>query len=352
MPLEETITIARSKFLGEKPQEVPIPRSLGSVRLLDEIGRGGSGTVYRGRDELLSRTVAVKFVSGAIPGASDPGFTEFLEGARSAAGIHHTGLTTIYQAGVVEEVPYVIMQFVDGPTVSQLLRHDPLSVDESLTILLQAVDLAAVLHERGTVHRDIKPSNLMVDVDGHLYLTDFGLAYRRGAGESATVAWAGTPAYMAPEMFDGQVSPRSDVYALGITACELLIGRIPFSGTIDEVREQHRSADLPLDALKKRGLKANLLDVLDRAAHKRSMYRYKTAAQFADALKLACPKLKTAAQIEVSLAQRVTAYRNSAAAVNRKSDTDTPRSAGSLHEHLNELISQKQNRRKKEWNET
>src|SRR4051794_32671051 len=123
MSPDETITLARSRYHGGPPQDVPIPRQLGNVRVMKEIGRGGTGVVYTGRDQLLKRTVAVKFLSGAVPEPNDPGFAEFLEGTRAAAAIHRSGLTTIYEAGVVEGLPYVVMQYVDGPNVYQLLRH-------------------------------------------------------------------------------------------------------------------------------------------------------------------------------------------------------------------------------------
>src|SRR6266566_6765799 len=99
MTVDDTITIARSHALGGETLDVPVPRQLGSVKLLKEIGRGGTGVVYTGRDDVLNRIVAVKFLSGAVPSATDPGFAEFLEGARAAAAVHRSGLTTIYSAG-------------------------------------------------------------------------------------------------------------------------------------------------------------------------------------------------------------------------------------------------------------
>jgi serine/threonine-protein kinase len=347
MTLEDTITIARSHAQGGPPLDVPVPRRLGSVKLLKEIGRGGTGVVYSGRDEVLHRTVAVKFLSGAVPSPTDPGFAEFLEGARAAAAVHRSGLTTIYSAGVVEGLPYVIMQFIDGPTVAQLLRHEPFTLADAMNLLVQAVELTAELHEHGIVHRDIKPSNLLVDLDGHLYLADFGLAHhRRSIDDVRPISWAGTPAYMAPEMFEGQVSPRTDVYALGIMAFELVTGHLSFSGTLEEVRQQHVSKDLPLEELKKHGVKRELLDVLERAAHKKTMFRYKSASQFARALRGAYADLGTPMQAEMGLMQRVNRWRSAAgagsgvtASTSRPAGSDTPPSHVSLHDHMAELIS-------------
>src|ERR1051326_6864729 len=117
-----TVTLSRR---GSKPHEqidIVIPATLGSVKLLAQIGQGGMGIVYRGRDQLLNRDVAVKFLTNAIAAPDDPNFSAFLEGARSAAALQHAALTTVLQAGVVEGVPYIVMQLVDGPTVSQLMK--------------------------------------------------------------------------------------------------------------------------------------------------------------------------------------------------------------------------------------
>jgi len=119
---QTTVTLSRP---GSKPHEqidIVIPAMLGSVKLLTQIGQGGMGIVYRGRDMLLNRDVAVKFLTNAVAAPDDPNFSAFLEGARSAAALQHAALTSVHQAGVVENVPYIVMQFVDGPTVSQLVK--------------------------------------------------------------------------------------------------------------------------------------------------------------------------------------------------------------------------------------
>jgi serine/threonine protein kinase len=124
---QTTVTLSRP---GSKPHEqidIVIPQrspGLGVIpaTLLNQIGQGGMGIVYRGRDQLLNRDVAVKFLTNAIAAPDDPNFSAFLEGARSAAALQHAALTTVHQAGVVENVPYIVMQFVDGPTVSQLMK--------------------------------------------------------------------------------------------------------------------------------------------------------------------------------------------------------------------------------------
>src|SRR5262249_35823688 len=160
-----------------------------------------------------SREVAVKFLLNAVD-ADDPGFQAFLVGARAAAAVRHLGLTAIHHADVVEDIPYLVMEYVAGPSAAELLAaHGALPLAPALALMLQVTDAVAELHEHGIVHRDIKPSNVLIDSNGRAYVTDFGLTCLRRDGDSRV---AGTPAYMAPEMFHGQVSPRSDVFALGV----------------------------------------------------------------------------------------------------------------------------------------
>jgi serine/threonine protein kinase len=287
-----TITLSRPGTKTQKQQDIVIPATLGTVRLLNQIGQGGMGIVYRGRDQILGRDVAVKFITNALPTPDDPGFTAFLEGARAAAALQHASLTTVHQAGVIEGVPYIVMQFVDGPTVSELIKTTgPLSGDEALAILIAVAEAIAELHDRSIIHRDIKPSNVLLDQDGHVIVSDFGLAHRRRAGQSNQPS-SGTPSYMAPEMIAGEVSPRTDVYALGIMGFELLAGRLPFQGDVTQTQEQHRTKPLPVAELK--DVSAEIVDILDRATHKNALFRHKTARQFSRALQAATTSEKIA----------------------------------------------------------
>ncbi|MCH7591627.1 MAG: protein kinase [Planctomycetes bacterium] len=265
-----------------------IPRELGPVRLLREIGRGGMGVVYLGWHQMLDRDVAVKFLLNAVAGPDDPGFAGFLEGARAAARLEHPGLTTIHHADVVDGIPYLVMQYIDGPALSDVVRKTgPLSLPASFTVLDAVSEAIGELHDRGIIHRDIKPSNVMLGLDGRVVVTDFGLSLARPMGQRgpSSPRLGGTPVYMAPEMFIGEVSLRSDVYALGMMTFELLTGELPFAGTLEEVREKHLHEPLPLEPLQRRRLDPAMIEVLERATHKNAMFRYKTARQFLRALK-------------------------------------------------------------------
>jgi serine/threonine protein kinase len=335
---QTTVTLSRP---GSKPHEqidIVIPATLGSVRLLTQIGQGGMGIVYRGRDQLLNRDVAVKFLTNAIAAPDDPNFSAFLEGARSAAALQHASLTTVHQAGVVENVPYIVMQFVDGPTVSQLMKSTgPLNQFEAMAILIDVAAAIAELHDRNIIHRDVKPSNVLLDPDGRVIVSDFGLAHRHRRG-TASHPSSGTPAYMAPEMFSGEVTLRSDVYALGIMGFELLAGKLPFRGDVTQTQEQHKSAPLPLAELK--DVPAEILDILERAAHKNAMFRHKSARQFLRALQSATDSAKIA-QGRYSILQRITGARSSP----DTAPATAPPEPSTYFDHLSKIAASKRSQR-------
>lgn len=267
-----------ARTLGPTPQATVIPKRLGAVQLIRQVGEGGMGVVWLGRHELLNRDVAVKFLLNITSGTSDPGFVAFVEGARAAAALRHQGLNAVLHADVVENVPYLVMEYVEGPTLSRVLRAASRLTPACARVVLDQVCAAvAELHDHNIIHRDIKPANILFTADAKPVVTDFGLACERaisGFG-SATANIAGTPEYMAPEMFEQTISSRTDVYALGILAYELFAGCPPFRGTLDAIRSAHAATPLPVDELAK--IPEPVAQVIDRATNKNPMYRYKSA---------------------------------------------------------------------------
>ncbi len=161
MESHNTITFAGFKKTADPSVEVTIPRELGPVRLLHEIGRGGMGVVYLGRHRMLDRDVAVKFLLHAVAGPDDPGFAGFLEGTRAAATVEHPALTTIHHADVIDGIPYLVMQYIDGPTLGDVLKQTgPLSLSALYAVLDAVSEAIGELHDREIVHRDIKPANI------------------------------------------------------------------------------------------------------------------------------------------------------------------------------------------------
>jgi len=289
---------ALSSDLPQTPEEFQLPfqvgHELGPVKLMARIGRGGMGTVFLGYHRLLGRNVAVKFLhvhlEDHIPGgasSADGHWEQFFGEARAAASVRHLNLTEIYHADIARGAPYLVLEHVDGPNLSQLLESSgPLPVYLAVHVLIEVATAMAELHDAGVIHRDIKPSNVMVDVSGRVVLTDLGLALRRLSLLNPATApiCAGTPAYMAPEMFEGRASPRSDIYALGILAFRILTGKVPFEGSVTALREKHLTEKIPLAPLRTVGIDDALLEMLERSLHKQFMFRYKTAHEFARAL--------------------------------------------------------------------
>ncbi len=198
---------------------------IGKYLLIEGIGTGGFGAVWRARDEQLSRDVALKFLHSDHP----EDLVRFAREARMSAQLAHPNIVPVHEVGDHEGRPYLAMDFIDGKPAN-LARLEPRRAAEVVRDAARAIQHA---HEHGVVHRDLKPQNLLVGRDGRAWVTDFGLARRVGGGGTLTAAgmMIGTPAYMAPEQAEGRrCDERTDVYGLGATLYELLSGRPPFEG--------------------------------------------------------------------------------------------------------------------------
>lgn len=257
------------------------------MTLVRQIGEGGMGVVWLARHDLLAMDVAVKLMSNVVLSADDPGLSTFLEGARAVASIRHAGINPILHADAVGGVPYLVMEHINGPTVSGLMREcGRLPIEVVLVVMEAVLEAVGVLHEAGVIHRDLKPSNVMVKDDGTVVVTDFGLACARSTSALMSTAEgvAGTPAYMAPEMFSGSISARTDVYALGVTLFEMLAGNVPYEGRLEELKRAHAEAPVPAHVLEGLGVDDGLVRVVERAMDKNVVFRYKTARHMLDSL--------------------------------------------------------------------
>jgi eukaryotic-like serine/threonine-protein kinase len=267
----------------------------GRYRLDERIAGGGMGDVWRGTDEVLGRTVAVKILLPAL--LEEPGFAERFRGeARTMASINHPGVVDVYDYGTDDGTAYLVMEYVEGDALATTLgRVGRLTPARTMALVAQAADALHAAHEKGIVHRDVKPGNLLVRPNGTLVLTDFGIARSALVGQ-LTVAGSvlGTAAYISPEQAAGGVaSPASDVYALGVVAYQCLAGRRPFEGdTPLEIAMKHvREVPPPLPVDTPPAVRS----IVERAMAKDPPARWASAAQLAAVARQTATSLGTLA---------------------------------------------------------
>ena len=211
-------------LLGTEDQD--LPRDFGPYELLEEIGRGGMGVVYKARQKALDRIVAVKMIL-ATHLASPEHIRRFQVEAWAAARLRHSNITQIHDVGQHHGQHYFTMEYIEGESLAQRIARQRLSFDAIVRLLSVVARAVDHLHAQGVVHRDLKPSNILLDRDDQPYVTDFGLAkvFVPGSEATATGVIAGTPSYMAPEQASGhssEVGPAADIYSLGAILYELL----------------------------------------------------------------------------------------------------------------------------------
>ncbi len=215
-----------------------VGRKLGSYEVVEKLGEGGMGEVWRARDTRLNRSVAVKVLPTGM--ADDPARRQrFEQEARSLAALNHPNIVAVYDIGQSEGQAYLVSELVDGESLRKLIERGPVSGRRLADIAVQAAEGIAAAHSLGIVHRDLKPENIMLTRDGRVKVLDFGLAKQNLAGgeEAATVLLSqpgmvfGTVGYMSPEQVRGEpVDARSDLFSLGCVIYELAAGRRPFEG--------------------------------------------------------------------------------------------------------------------------
>lgn len=260
---------------------------LGKYEIQAEIGKGGMGVVYRGYDPLLDRKVAVKVLAPHL--VWEPGFIErFLREARAAARLKHAGIVTIYDVGQQGNSYYIVMEYLDGHTLAQVIQgRGALPGQQTVSILRRLAEALDYAHQCELVHRDVKPGNVVVNPSGHVTLTDFGVA--RAAQETrltTTGAMIGTPKYMSPEQARGEaVDHRTDIYSLGVVAYEMLAGQAPFEATTPHAVLHQLIYEPPPPVRSRRpDLPEEVNASLARALAKTPTARYATAKDFVDAL--------------------------------------------------------------------
>lgn len=208
---------------------------LGRYEILDELGRGDMGVVYKAHDPLIDRFVAIKTID--LQKLSDQEKDEykarFYQEAKAAGRLNHPNIITIYDLGRKGDVAYIAMELMEGPELQNIVtENSKLTLEEKLDVAFQVASGLAYAHEHGVVHRDIKPSNIMVLRGRHVKIADFGIAKMESSLWSTQInKIIGSPLYMSPEQIQSQpVDMRSDIFSLGIVLYQLVTGRLPFNG--------------------------------------------------------------------------------------------------------------------------
>lgn len=256
--------------------------------VIKTLGSGGMADVYLANDRLLGRQVALKVLSSRY--ANDEQFVErFRREASSAAGLNHPNIVQIYDRGEAEGSYYIAMEYLDGRSLKEIiLKYAPLSPELVVSVSMQILEALRFAHRRDVIHRDIKPQNIIVDNDGRVKVTDFGIA-RAGSASTMTEAGSilGTAHYLSPEQAQGQpVEAASDLYSLGVVMYEMATGKLPFDGDNPVTIAMQHVHEQPVQPRSiSPGIPENLEAVILRAIGKTPTERYLTAQAFLDDLR-------------------------------------------------------------------
>ncbi len=264
------------------------PQALGKYELRGTLGRGAMGTVYDGWDPVIARQVAIKTVN--LPEHPDPETEEeiarFRREAQAAGRLTHPNIVAVYDYGETSDIAYIVMEYVDGPTLKSLLdKQERFTLPDIRRIMEDLLAGLQFSHDRGVVHRDIKPANVMLNGERRGKIADFGIARIESSNMTQAGTVLGTPAYMSPEQFRGEpVDARTDIYSSGVLLYQLLTGERPFEGSVTSIMHKVLNVAPPAPSQLSVIVPAALDEVVLRAMAKRPEDRYGSASAFAMAL--------------------------------------------------------------------
>uniref|UniRef100_UPI0022EA74F6 serine/threonine-protein kinase n=1 Tax=Falsiroseomonas oryzae TaxID=2766473 RepID=UPI0022EA74F6 len=284
----------------------PVGR-LGKYELRGTLGRGAMGVVYDGWDPIIARRVAIKTVK--IPDPSDTEAIEelarFRREAQAAGRLTHPNIVAVYDYGEDGDIAYIVMEFVDGPTLKHLLdKQERMALPDIVRVMEDLLAGLAFSHARGIVHRDIKPANVMLTSDGKAKIADFGIARIESSSMTQAGTVMGTPAYMSPEQFMGQtVDARTDIYSSGVLLYQLLTGERPFEGGMTAIMHKALHTDPPKPSELSVTAPPALDPVVARAMAKRPEGRFANAEAFAAAIRqaLAAPAAASEPSVDATM---------------------------------------------------
>jgi serine/threonine protein kinase len=261
---------------------------LGTYRLIERLGTGGMGEVWRAEDTRLLRQVAIKILPAQL--AADPEWKDrFLREARTIAQLNHPNIATIYAIGDEQDSLFIAMELVEGESLSSMIKRGPMIPADAVRVAVHVADGLYEAHLKGIVHRDVKPENILVSPRS-VKVLDFGIAKQLGTAEDISQTQGGvvlgTPHYMSPEQALGKpLDARSDIFSLGVVLYEMLAGQKPFNGdSVTEVMIKIVTADPQDIGIAAFGITQQLADVVRRAMQKHAEARFATCEEMRDAL--------------------------------------------------------------------
>jgi len=264
------------------------PEKIGRYKVLDRVGKGGMGVLYRGVDPVLDREVAIKVMLMDFSEDAEQMRPRFYREARASAKLQHPNIVTVFEFAEEDNTPFIVMEFLRGTSLAQRINSPvPLSLVEKINIAAQLCSALNYAHEQGVVHRDVKPANVFLLNDGSVKLLDFGIAKVTSSTLTREGDVLGSASYMSPEQVSGSeaVDGRSDIFSAGVLLYELLSGKKPFhseqpTGIIMKILHENPA---PLDQLVP-GLPAQLVAAVNKALAKKPADRYTTAGEFSKEL--------------------------------------------------------------------
>ena len=281
------------------------PEKIGKYDVLDVLGRGGMGVVYRARDSRLGRIVAIKMLTEGYSGNAEM-LQRFYREASQTGALRHNNIVIVYDAGDQDGEPYIVMEYVEGEPLDRAIKRQRLQLEHALHVVEQICLALAYAHRNGVIHRDIKPANVIVRADGSVKLLDFGIARdetRLDTSITSTGSLVGTPPYMAPERFGGGgIDSRSDIFSAGVLLYLLVTGRLPFDAEYPAVIDQIMRTIPPPPSQLVEDCPPALDAIVARALAKSRVERYSNADDMAMDLHEAAESI-TRAHIAESLAQ-------------------------------------------------
>lgn len=285
-----------------------IGKTISHYKIIEEIGHGGMGVVYKAGDTKLGRTVALKFLSPHTVG-DDEDRARFIHEAKAAASLNHPSICTIHEIDEVEDQYFIAMEHVEGLSLKEMIASGPLGIDEAVDVAMQVARGLQAAGEKGIVHRDIKSANIMITTRGEAKIMDFGLAKAAGGTQLTREGTTlGTIAYMSPEQARGEeVDRRTDIWSLGVVLYEMVTGRRPFRGDYDQavIYSIVNETPEPPTAIRT-GVPMELEQVVDRCLAKDPAERYQTAGDLTADLRRLKRKLTEKSESSKQLDSRST----------------------------------------------